>query len=244
MVNFLKINFRRFLLVGINLVLILAVCLIAVREDYFSKAFRRLSGQPTPVAESSHYKAMEAIHRRPISQALSSNDIKIAFTGDSIVEGWLTSAAVPRSLNLGIGRDTLSGLLARTNVELVLHIPAWYIGIGINDVVRGTDRKAVQKQLDELFQVYGQAQILYWREALPVEGEGWSAAREQSRQEMNAYARRRCDELSNCIFLTAPEEFEKNVNLWTSDGLHPNELGYRALTGQLCQFTQCFSDQK
>ena len=185
---------------------------------------------------------MAGIHRRQIAQALASSDVRIAFIGDSIVEGWLTSAVVARSINLGIGRDTIPGMMARTDPQLIQHVPTWYIGIGINDAIRDRDPALIPELVEQISSAYGAADSLIWRAALPVAGDGWDADREAFRRQLNTQSQAACDQLPNCTFLETPEGYVENVAAWTSDGLHPNAEGYRALTDQLCQVITCLTD--
>ncbi|MEN8831857.1 MAG: GDSL-type esterase/lipase family protein [Pacificibacter sp.] len=230
---------RSRLLLAINIVLFVVVLSIVAKEKYWQKASQLVTGQMTPAAETQHYLTMTGIHRRPIAQALAGSDVQIAFIGDSIIEGWLTSAVVPNSMNLGIGRDTIPGLIARTDVELVQHVPVWYVGIGINDTIRNRDADLIQGFVEDIFRLYGPAKKLIWRAALPVAF--LDTEREQFRKELNSQTQAACSQIPHCTFLAAPREYADNVSAWTSDGLHPNAEGYRALTDQLCQIVTCLS---
>lgn len=208
---------------------------VLIHEGYATRLLNRLTGSPTPVTETVHYRQMERIHARLLEQLDAGVAVPMAFVGDSIVEGWLTSAHFPGSMNLGVGRDTLSGVLARINTKTVQRVPTWVLAIGINDVLRGETPETMTDQVAQLAQRFDQAQRLIWREALPVSGDRWSAPQEALRQQLNTQIRAACMSLPNCLFLPSPEGYAEHLKDWTKDGLHPNAKGYQALTRQLSQ---------
>ncbi|WP_299899766.1 GDSL-type esterase/lipase family protein [uncultured Ruegeria sp.] len=229
---------NRILLVA-NLVLTLLLAAVLVKTGYLSKTVRKFTGAHVPVTETDHYKLMVWLHERPISQALASSDIKIAFIGDSIIEGWLTSNILPYSLNLGISRDTTPGLIARAKPELIAHVPTWYLGIGVNDALAATPPEEIAGYVAQLNTVFMPAERLIWRAVLPVTGASWTAEMEAFRTAFNKAALQACQEMVNCTFLTPPDGYEENIVSWTSDGLHPNSIGYRQLAQQLCTEVSC-----
>lgn len=213
---------------------ILTACLtVLVREGYPARLIQTLTGISTPVTQTAHYREMQTIHARRVQQIAAGNPVQIGFAGDSIIEGWLTSAHTPASINLGVGRDTIDGLLARITPQTVQQVPVWYLAIGINDVLRGHDPASLPDQITRLADRFGPAQQLIWREALPIARPDWSDTQEAHRQTLNAQIRTACARLPNCIFLPAPEGFSPQDG--TSDGIHPNGKGYAALTRQLRQ---------
>lgn len=207
---------------------------VLIHEGYPAKLINTVFGTPTPVTETVHYRQMEQIHARLLEQLDEGVAVPLAFVGDSIVEGWLTSAHFPGSMNLGVGRDTMSGLLARIDGRTVGRVPTWVLAIGINDVLRGETPEAIADQVAQLAQRFGQAHRLIWREALPVSGD-WSAPQETLRQQLNTQIRAACTSMPNCLFLPSPEGYAQNLSDWTKDGLHPNATGYQMLTRQLSQ---------
>lgn len=232
-----KTGTRAFLVVNVVLTVVLAAAL--VETGYVSKALRKISGAYVPVTETDHYKLMVWLHERPISQALASPDIQIAFIGDSIIEGWLTSNILPNSLNLGISRDTTPGLIARAKPELIAHVPTWYLGIGVNDALTATPPEEIAEYVAQLKTVFMPAERLIWRAVLPVTGASWTPEKEAFRTAFNSAAQRACQEMANCTFLTPPGGYGENTAEWTSDGLHPNAIGYRQLAQQLCAEISC-----
>lgn len=222
-----------------NLVLTLVLAVVLVKTGYLSKTVRIFTGTHIPVTETDHYKLMVWLHERPISQALASPDIQIAFIGDSIIEGWLTSNILPNSLNLGISRDTTPGLIARAKPELIAHVPTWYLGIGVNDALTATRPEEIAGYVTQLKTVFMPAERLIWRAVLPVNGASWTAEKEAFRTAFNTAAQKACQEMANCTFLAAPDGYGENIVDWTSDGLHPNAIGYRQLAQQLCEEISC-----
>ncbi|MCB1349053.1 MAG: GDSL-type esterase/lipase family protein [Paracoccaceae bacterium] len=229
-------------LVAANILLLALVAVIATREDYWSKAIRKLSGDLSPVTDNRRYRSQSAFQKHLIAQVAAGADVRIAFTGDSTVEGWLTSAAVPRSINLGISGDTMLGLLARTDAETVALIPTWYVAIGVNDALRGLDPGDIPDYVAQLADLFGRAEQLYWRAVLPVTREDWSAEHEAVRVALNDRINATCAAMANCTFLPPPQHDPGVDGTWTNDGLHPNADGYCALTRQACRYLRCVSD--
>ncbi|NOD93906.1 hypothetical protein GS636_14040 [Ruegeria sp. HKCCD4884] len=231
------------LLLLTNLLLFLTLTAVLIKTGYLSKTIRKFSGASIPVTETNHYKRMVWLHERPTSQALASPDIQIAFIGDSIIEGWLTSNVVKNSLNLGISRDTTPGLIARVNPELIAHIPVWYLAIGVNDAMTNTPLEEVPGFVAQLADTFAPANTLIWSAVLPVKDATWTPENEAFRSAFNAAAQQACANMKTCTFLAPPLEYGDNVRDWTSDGLHPNALGYAHLAQQLCAHVPCQSNQ-
>ena len=226
-------------MVLVNLLLIALLAAIVIREGYAGKIVAVVTGRQTPFTQSVHYRRAVQMQRQPVSQAMAGSDVLIAFTGDSIIESWLTSARVPRSMNLGISGDTIAGLVARADPEVIDHIPAWYIGIGVNDALKGRSMEAIAASVARLAASYGRAQTLYWSAVLPVAGDRWNDEKEAFRRSLNAHIRKACLEMENCTFLDVPEGYTENFPAWSSDGVHPNAEGYLALTRQICRHVTC-----
>jgi hypothetical protein len=217
-----------------NLLLAVGLATVAVREDYHRKLAARLFGATSPAGDATHYRHRLFLQRRLIEQALEGAPLDIVFIGDSIIERWLTSARVDRSLNLGISGDTLSGVARRLDADLLEAAPVWYLGAGINDVLRGVPASRQQEGIDRITSALAGVERLIWRAALPVGGAGWSAADEEARQVLNRRFEIACAGLPNCRFLEAPTGYGSELASLTEDGLHPNAAGYRLLTTQLC----------
>lgn len=218
---------------GFQGVILTAFIAVLIREDYPDKLTRALTGTPAPVTQTTHSRQMQAVHARWLRQVTADSPVQIGFAGDSIVEGWLTSAHMPASINLGMGRDTMDGLLSRITPQTVQQVPVWYLSIGINDVRRGHDPAALPDQIARLAHRFAPAKRLIWQEALPVALPDWTAAQETHRQALNTQIRTACARLPNCTFLPTPEGFTPQDS--TSDGLHPNAKGYAVLMQQLRQ---------
>lgn len=238
----MKQRIKVWTLLLINVALLVMLALVFIREDYFDRAARKITGAPIPPQETIYFQTRVRLHERTLSQALATSQVQIAVTGDSIIEGWLTSAVLPKSINLGISRDDIPNLLSRTNPELVQHIPIWYLGIGVNDALTGADITNIPAYIEQLSGVFALADTLIWRAVLPVAGENWTDTQEEYRAAFNSAASLACQKMPNCTFLEPPTGYAENVSEWTSDGLHPNPEGYRRLTEQLCSIVSCFSD--
>lgn len=229
-------------LVVANILLVALIATVATREEYWTKAIAKVTGNRPPVTETRRYKSMSVAQQNLIAQVMAGADVQIAFTGDSTVEGWLTSAAVPRSINLGISGDTIPGLLARTDAETVARIPTWYVAIGVNDALRNRDPREIPQLVAQLADTFGPAERLFWRAVLPVTRQDWEARQEAFRVALNARISDTCAAMENCTYLPAPQDDPGFAGDWTHDGLHPNPDGYFALTRQVCRYIPCLSD--
>ncbi|WP_425081216.1 SGNH/GDSL hydrolase family protein [Ruegeria arenilitoris] len=238
----MKQRIKVWTLLSLNFALIIVLALVFIREDYFVRVARKITGSPTPPQETIYYQTKVRLQERTLSQALETSQVQVAVTGDSIIEGWLTSAVLPKSINLGISRDDVPGLLSRTKPELVQHIPIWYLGIGVNDALTGAEITDIPAYIKQLSAVFAQADTLIWRAVLPVSGENWTDTQEKYLEAFNSAASLACRQMPNCTFLEPPAGYAENVSEWTSDGLHPNPEGYQRLTEQLCAIVPCFSD--
>jgi len=235
----MKQRIKLWKLLLINFVLIFVLALVFAREDYLDKAARKVTGAHTPPNETPHYRTTVRIQERLVSQALVSSDVQIALIGDSIIEGWLTSAVVPKSVNLGVSRDDIPGLISRTNTDLVEHVPIWYLGIGVNDAFADAVIDDIPDYVERLTAIFGPADRLIWRAVLPVTGESWNDRQEEFRRALNSAASLACQDMPNCTFLEPPVGYSTNIAEWTTDGLHPNPVGYQKLTEQLCSVIPC-----
>jgi lysophospholipase L1-like esterase len=180
-----------------------------------------------------HYKRMKLVHERLLDQVDAGANVQLAFVGDSLIAGWLTAASFPSSINLGIGKDTLQGLLGRLQSDTVNRIPIWYLGVGVNDIFRGVPSDDLNTRLNQISQRFQGAELLIWRSVLPTNRKDWTAHHETQRQMLNAKARDLCAAMENCVFLSAPRDWSDRLASWTHDGLHPNGAGYAALGAQL-----------
>jgi lysophospholipase L1-like esterase len=213
--------------------LVAVLTFVLIRENYPERTLRRLFHQPTPVTETRHYQHRTEVHARLMQQISPHYPVTLALIGDSLIENWMTEAPFPNSLNLGIGRDTLRGVQARANPSAIQRIPIWYLGVGVNDILRGQAQNDIEDNARALAETFGRADLLIWRAVLPVSRPDWTPLHEQKRLFLNTKARELCGALPACIFLPAPDGFDAHPRVWTNDGLHPNATGYQALTQQL-----------
>lgn len=222
---------------GAVLFLIACLLFVLIREDYPQRLWRFVLQQPTPVTLSEHYRTMTRVHAGRMEQSRET-PLQLAFAGDSIIEMWMTPLSFPNSVNLGIGRDTLAGLSARIQPGMIAQARIWYLGIGINDVLRQRSPAQMQTDITRLSAQFKGAELLIWRAALPVARPDWSPRHETLRQAYNDMARRACQALPRCHFLPAPPLYAQQIRVWTTDGLHPNAEGYGALSRQLQSLLQ------
>lgn len=160
----------------------------------------------------------------------------IGFVDDSIVQGW-NLATVPRAINLGIGSESSEELLDRIGEDYLERIPEWYLVTGINDVGRGLALEDVPGRIQNLQTRFEGADILFWQALLPTSGRH-SAAENAVREEWNIVAEEACAGMRHCIFIPVPGDVAANVADYTSDGVHPNAIGYAALTAAITPIIQ------
>jgi len=98
---------RRALLLPIYLVwLHLALAVVLVKSDFVQRVAMKLGwsrSRPT-----GHYRQMLVFCRRVDTCA---PDNAVLFVGDSFIQGMCVSAVADKAVNLGIGGDTIVGLL-------------------------------------------------------------------------------------------------------------------------------------
>lgn len=116
----------RLYLVLVHLVLVMLV----YETNLLPRLFARVSGDDI---EKNHlYEALLPYHQRMDG---SVPDGAIIFLGDSFVQALATSAVADRSVNYGIGADTIGGLLGRLSIyDSLSTARAIVILIGVNDL--------------------------------------------------------------------------------------------------------------
>ncbi|MGR3762418.1 GDSL-type esterase/lipase family protein (plasmid) [Roseobacteraceae bacterium NS-SX3] len=221
------------------LALLALLAALAARERYDLRLLARLGHEP-PAAQAPHYRSMLPVHGRVLAQIRRAPPPGlVAFAGDSIVQGWATGTFAAPSVNLGTGGDTMAGLAARLEPETVAAIPVWYVAVGLNDARRRHRPEAIAAAAQQLADTLRPARRLYWQEVLPLAPGAWSEAQEAARQEVNAAIRSQCRALPACTLAAAPPGYAEHAAAWSADALHPNALGYAALTRAACAHLSC-----
>lgn len=162
---------------------------------------------------------------------------RVVFLGSSTLQGLDTGSVTARPLNLGLGGDTVQGLLERLRTySSPKDASAIVLNIGLNDIVRGVevDRLPYQRLLGELpghvpLFVLGLQAV---RRAAPDEEERINRAVVEANARLSALCavRRSCRYLGNPVNSAARSE-----PLWEPDGLHLSAAGYARLRAALVQ---------
>lgn len=124
----------RIALVVYLVLLHLAVGLLIVRPELATRLHRRITGalpNATPFAAS-----MPPHHQRLAGNVEPG---AVLFVGSSSIEGLDVGAVADRAVNLGIGGDTVAGVIARWPAPVVAHARAVVLAIGFNDLARDPD---------------------------------------------------------------------------------------------------------
>ncbi len=163
---------------------------------------------------------------------------RVVFLGSSTFQGLDTGSVTARPLNLGLGGDTVQGLLERLRTySSPKDASAIVLNIGLNDIVRGVevDRLPYQQLLSELpvhvpLFVLGLQAV---RRAVPDEEERINRAVVEANARLSALcaARRACRYLGNPVDSAVRYE----PFLWEPDGLHLSAAGYVRLRAALVQ---------
>lgn len=209
----------------------LLLAMLIFRSGLVPRLLARVTGN---VVENTHlYDVLLPYHRR---QDGSVPDGAIIFLGDSIVHTLVTSAIADKTINYGIGADTVGGLHARIPIYKSLeNARAIVLSIGVNDLwYRGHDEIAplYEKLLSDL-----PAHIPVVVNALfPVdEGLGFAAGTNRKIQQVNESLERLVVSYPNVLFLSNRDLFidgngQLKSDYHIGDGLHLNTKGYDTWT--------------
>jgi len=88
----------------------------------------------------------------------------VLFLGDSDIENWDTDEYLPGSSNAGVGGDTCSDVLKRTDRELDRHQPGWVVLVcGENDLADGSSAGRAFKNWKKIIRkaIASGARVLY-----------------------------------------------------------------------------------
>lgn len=162
----------------------------------------------------------------------------IVFIGDSFVQGLCVAAVTPYGVNLGIGRDTTSGVLQRiSQYGLIGRAKAIIVTVGINDLIQGF-QDGIAERYELILQFIPRHVPVVLSAILPVDEQATLKVKNRDIVLVNRAISDVCSRYENCYF----SEFAKNSidfsgNLASKyhvgDGIHLNSRGYRIWISKL-----------
>ncbi len=214
-----------------------ALALAVLRPDLLARLGQRV--WPAPQTEiASPFRQTTAIMQRTLDGTVRPG--LVWFFGDSIIQMLDTGRVTGRALNLGIGEDTIAGVLQRVAEHPALPGAAGVVvAVGTNDLLyRGPEEAgrlygALLRRLPTALPVVASAVLPVDETARPQ-----LAGRNAAIRRLNAEIAGACAERRECLFADAgPLLADKSGNLarehHRGDGLHLSRSGYERLIGTL-----------
>lgn len=210
------------------LLLHLLLALLIVRSGLVPQLLARLHGT---VAENTHlYDAMMPYHRRMDG---SVPDGALVFIGDSIVQALATSAVADKSVNYGIGADTVKGLLARISTyRSIDKARGVVVSIGVNDLWFRPNEEIVSLYRELVNDLPANVPLLINAVFPVVEKNGFPKGTNDRIRALNVSLAEIAAEHVNITFVSNQKQFsdtagELNRAYHIGDGLHLNTAGYQ-----------------
>jgi len=205
----------------------LLLALLIYEANLVPRLVSKISGE---VVENTHlYDVLLPYHRRADG---SVPDGAIVFLGDSIVQALVTSAIADKTVNYGIGADTIGGLNARLPIYQSLEkARAIVLSIGINDLwYRGHDQ--IVPLYDQLLANLPSNVPVIASALFPMEeglgyAIGTNARIVRVNQSIAKVAERYPDVTfvnSRALFVDSSDQLQSDYHV--GDGLHLNSAGY------------------
>lgn len=220
--------------------LILAVALL--KTDLIPRLVNRISGA---TIENTHlYDVLLPYHRRMDDSVA---DGSILFLGDSIVHALATSAIADKTVNYGIGADTIGGLRERLPVyESLDRARAIVISIGVNDLWYREHDEIVNRYNNLLASLPRDIPVVA-NALFPIEeGLGYGTDTNARIFKVNQSLKQAASRYANVSFIDNTDSFINDEGQLRSeyhigDGLHLNANGYQVwidlLKNELSQVT-------
>jgi len=155
----------------------------------------------------------------------------ILFLGDSIIHGLCVSAIDCRSVNLGIGTDTVDGLLGRIKrYQSIQNTHAVFIYIGGNDVGK-RDTKWIIERISLIIQQIPRHAPIYFCSILPVDEKRTQQRTNKQIDSLNDELKILCSNFEHVKLLDIAREFKDSsgklrFDFYEKDGVHLNQQGY------------------
>lgn len=156
----------------------------------------------------------------------------IVFLGDSIVQALVTSAVADRTVNYGIGADTVGGLRARLPVyESLNEARAIVLSIGVNDLWYREPHEIIPRYDALLSELPSHVPVVANAVFPVMEGFGVTAGTSAKVLQLNKAFATLTDAYPNIHFIDHHARFtndsgELNAEYHIGDGLHLNSAGY------------------
>lgn len=173
------------------------------------------------------YTSMTTYHTR-MMDALP--DGIVAFIGDSHFQAMPVNFIVPNAINLGIGGDTVQGVIDRLpNYTKLASAKAIVLDIGVNNLSNGDTTETLKGPTQKMLKALPDKPLL-WLAVPPIDESKFNATTNEEITVYNTYIKSLCAARSHCHFSEFPPTLVKNGGLTSEchigDGLHMNGKGY------------------
>lgn len=213
----------RIVLVAYLVLLHLAVGLLIARPDLAA----RLRGQATGGARDAFVASMRSHHRR---LAGNIEPGAVLFVGSSSIQGLDVGAVVDRAVNLGIGGDTVAGVLERWPARAVEQARAVVLAIGFNDLAH-EPVAAVRDRFAELLARVpaGVPVVISGIQSIGAAAVADRPGLDGRIAELDQAYRALCADRSRCHYVDTPAALARcsGEPVHESDGIHLGPAGYR-----------------
>jgi lysophospholipase L1-like esterase len=216
----------RIVLVVYLVLLHLAVGLLIGRPELATRLHRQITGaspNATPFVAS-----MRRAHQRLAGNVEPG---AVLFVGSSSIQGLDVGAVADRAVNLGIGSDTVVGVLERWPARVVEHARAVVLAIGFNDLAHEEPVEAVRDRFAELLALVP-AELPVVVSGIQSIGAAAVADRpglDARIARLNQAYRALCADRSRCHYVDTAAALARcpGESVHESDGIHLGPAGYR-----------------
>jgi lysophospholipase L1-like esterase len=167
----------------------------------------------------------------------------VVFLGDSITQGLPAFRDMPRSLNLGIGGNTIPGVTAMVGTYgHIDQVTALVLNIGVNDLCNeGSDRHELEQRLRRLSSALPIGIRMVWSSILPVDPNGPQAicrVQPDAIRHLNSLIADICKARDACLYSDgfsslADARGYLAPQFHIGDGVHLSPFGYATWSTQI-----------
>ena len=183
---------------------------------------------PVEIKKNRTYLKTHTFYKR-MNKNLSAN--KSIFLGDSHIQGLAVSEVIPNSVNFGIGKDTIQGLIYRINeYDATSSAKNIVIAVGINDLIDPNVESSIKKY-HQLLKLIPESSFLVVNAIFFVDEElAESSLSNVAIKRLNLRLKRLVEQRDNSKFIDINAQITSRGQLsdkyHIGDGIHLNEKGY------------------